>query len=43
MAKECHKNTGTLSDADKKVVLEVSAETKDARLYNLGSLSSMSC
>jgi len=36
MAKKCHKNTGTLADADKKVVLEVSVETKDVRLYILG-------
>jgi hypothetical protein len=29
MAKTRHKNTGTLSDAGKKVFLKVSAETKD--------------
>jgi hypothetical protein len=36
MVKKCHKNTGTLSDADTKVVLEVSVETKDVCLYILG-------
>jgi hypothetical protein len=36
MAKECYKNTGILSDADKKVVLEVSVETKDVCIYILG-------
>jgi hypothetical protein len=35
MAKTCHKNTGTLSEAGKKVVLEVSVETKDVCLYIL--------
>jgi len=35
MAKTCHKNTGTLSDAGKKVVLEVNVETKDVCLYIL--------
>jgi hypothetical protein len=33
--KKSHKNTGTSSDASKKVVLEVSVETKDVCLYIL--------
>jgi len=33
MAKTCHKNIGTLSDAGKKVVLEVSFETKDVYVF----------
>jgi len=33
MAKTCHKNIGTLSDAGKKVVLEVSVETKDVSVF----------
>jgi hypothetical protein len=37
MAKTCHKNTGTLSDAGKKGVLEGSVQAKDVCLYTLGS------
>ena len=33
MAKTCHKNMVTLSDAGKKVFLEVSFETKDVYVF----------
>jgi hypothetical protein len=36
MAKTCHKNSGTWSDAGKKFVRELSVETKDVCLYILG-------